>query len=86
MQKQPRWVDKNNIERLAPEYVNSVNEALEWYNNIYDENQTGTLPKLILFPIGVDMNPMSRSILKAAAIQASKRKKSDFETSGCNVL
>jgi hypothetical protein len=45
-----KWVDVNGIECEAPMYVETIEEALNYYDSIYDENQTNSLPPIIGLP------------------------------------
>ena len=75
MQQQPKWVDINGNEKEAPIYVSSLQEALEYYTNIYDERQTQTLPETIGLPQDILSNRRACLMLSAASERASKRTK-----------
>lgn len=75
MESQPKWVDINGIEKPIPIYVSSLEEALTYYNNIYDECQTHTLPATIGLPSDILSNRRACLLLSAATERASKRTK-----------
>jgi hypothetical protein len=73
MNTQAKWMDINNIEQHAPLYVSSLEEAIRYYNNIYDINQTHTLPETIGLPANVLSNSRACLLLSSATERASKR-------------
>lgn len=85
-EKKPVWVNIKDIEQHAPIYVQSLEEAIKYYNNIYDINQTQTLPPVISLPQEVLSNSRACLLLSAATERASKRTKDEliFETKSRN--
>jgi hypothetical protein len=68
-----KWVDINGNEKTAPIYVASLEEAVNYYNSVYDENQTHSLPDTIGLPQNILSNRRACLLLSAASERASKR-------------
>lgn len=73
---QQKWVDKNGTEIEFPMYVETLKEALDFYNSVYDENQLGELAPTI----GMPSNEMLKGVYKLsqAAKEAGTRTKDDL--------
>lgn len=72
---EPKWVDINGEEKSVPVFVSSLEEALNYYNSVYDENQTHNLPSTIGLPQEILSNVRACLLLSAASERASKRTK-----------
>lgn len=64
---QPNWVTKNDELSDPPMFVESFEDALEWYGSVYDKNGLGQLPPTIGLPSSQLNDPSLCMILSAAA-------------------
>ena len=74
----PRWVDKNGFERQPPLYVETLKEALDYYDSVYDEHQTGFTPATIGLPTNIMRDQKAGLKLSLAADAASKRTRDEL--------
>jgi hypothetical protein len=83
-----KWVNVNGIECEAPMYVDNVEDALNYYDSIYDENQSNSLPPTIGMP-GKLMQLHCHKLSEASA-RAGKRTKDELikrsSRSNCHLL
>ena len=76
------WVDKYNLEVEFPEYLNTLADAIKFYDSIYDLNQTKIFPPIMILPPHITINPESCMILFQARYKACYRRQKDLlETS-----
>lgn len=73
---QQSWVNRDGESVEFPEYFDSLNDALKFYNSVYDENQLGRTAPTISMPIQEMLKGVH--VLTDAALKAGTRTKEEL--------